>query len=118
MANFVRKLTVLLDDKAMLNVEIRGIEVQGRVDIVIRRAAGEPNAFSWFVDWDNKTISTNLAMATGPQLACVSACLIGASGALADCLLRAKSKADVWDCIDKNAVGAVFSGLGCVLACF
>jgi hypothetical protein len=118
MANFERRLAVSLDGADILRVALHGIEAEGRVDITVMRADDAPNRVSWIVDWESKTISTSLATATGPQLTCVAACLIGAAGALADCLLRAKSKADVWECVEKNSVGAVFSGLGCVLACF
>jgi hypothetical protein len=123
MANFERAIVVSVDSEEVCNLQIKGTETDGRIDIVVRHKRGPTGAaptVRWTVDWEKKTISTDVTSAFGldPQTSCVAACLVGAAGSLADCLLRAKSQADVWDCVEKNAVTAVFSGLGCVLACF
>jgi hypothetical protein len=121
MANFERTVAVSVDGREVCRIDIRGFENEGLVDVIARRMPGGPEAkVAWIIDWEARTITSNVAqaVASSAQISCLAACLVGASGAFANCLLKARSKADVWKCVEENAVGAVFSSLGCVLACF
>ncbi len=124
MADFSHEVDVVVDDENRCRIVIDGKEQAGRVSVTIKRrdATGdfaEVAKIAWVIDWENRAIRHEpAALATGAQLNCLANCLIGMVGPIVDCLMKAKSKKDVWKCIEDHAVGTVFGGVSCVLQCF
>jgi hypothetical protein len=121
MPDFSHIVSLQSDQLPEAVIEIVGTQDQGRIVYTVRRAptASPAGRLTWVIDFQNKSLrfEVDQTLPSAAWNACLTGCLIGLSGSLADCLLRAKSASDAWDCIDKNATATVLGAVGCVVGC-
>src|ERR1700722_15919711 len=114
----------MLDFRHFVNLEVdgspgvvivaRGEEALQQIEFVVWRGRENERGpvlgrVLWIVDFQNRSLRFELdqALASSAQAVCLAACLLGVAGSLADCLMRATTANDAWDCIDKNATASV-----------